>query len=484
MFNNVGRLFELMNVGIDAKCEPHEARCQLTSVVYLSSPRISTFASPSVELCTCTVIHSTLRRNLTVVHYPYFIARQSEETMVRTHENGSAQATLFFDLTTVADQSFYDRRHEHSVRDIQVMCAKLHSGIIDATLKYWLLEQELNKLRVHSTVETTQHSVRISVHFDIENIAEDDFGDYICQLRCVFAGKENSADSTGCHQEILFSVVSNSWRSDAIQSTQLSNYYEQSYQMCAQNYNKLAVIDVPTYKQTIADLEGFIVELVLVCVFVSAILFVVCCSKMMKYMRKRRRKQDIDLVGSVLETVRNSRHKRTLKYDVFLSYSSKDREWVQTLYEFLTSNNYKVCYDVVDFPYGCSIPAAIAEAVSSSHKVIAVLSPDYVQSGWTEYEVVLSMTQILTREAPHNSLLLIKYKECDIPLKLRCFRYLDYTVRSQVDAGRTRLGRIIDCIRCRTGMWSASPDSENIFHRRLTECLGKPKLDAQKEKYD
>lgn len=123
-----------------------------------------------------------------------------------------------------------------------------------------------------------------------------------------------------------------------------------------------------------------------------------------------------------------------MKYDVFLSYSSKDRLWVQsTLLKFIESKGYRVCFDERDFLLGCNLVETISTAVYESRRVIAVLSPDYLSSGWCmQLEFLLTYTRILNKEAPFNSLLPIIYRNCQIPEHVKCIRYLDYTTVTAV----------------------------------------------------
>ena len=139
---------------------------------------------------------------------------------------------------------------------------------------------------------------------------------------------------------------------------------------------------------------------------------------------------------SILQSTKNA-DKRVMKYDVFLSYSSEDLPWVQsTLLNFIENKGFKVCFGERDFPYGCSLFESIGRAVYESHKVIAVVSPNYLASRWcAEYEFVLTYTRILNEEAPSNSLLLIKYRDCQMTETMRCLKYLDYT-RTMTDSDK------------------------------------------------
>jgi len=154
---------------------------------------------------------------------------------------------------------------------------------------------------------------------------------------------------------------------------------------------------------------------------------------------------------SILQSTKNADN-RVMKYDVFLSYSSKYRPWVEsTLLNFIENNGFKVCYDERDFPYGCSLVNAIAGAVYESRKVIAVVSPNYLTSGWcAEYEFVLTYTKILNEEAPSNSLLLIKYRDCQMPETMRCLKYLDYTRTMTACDKRSVWMKVLNCVARKT----------------------------------
>jgi hypothetical protein len=206
-------------------------------------------------------------------------------------------------------------------------------------------------------------------------------------------------------------------------------------------------------------------------------------SRTIQFLAERRRNKDIGSADAVLKAVRDNRDNRTLKFDVFLSYSSADKVWVNDLYEFLKSSGYRVCYDVTDFPYGCCIPKAIADAVSGSNKVIAIVSPSYVKSRWTEMEYVMSVRQILDMEAPRDSLLPILYKPCKMPLQLKCFRYIDYSAFCLKPRSRRNIYEQICSIFFRQTREVSHPETcDENFRAKLVECLGKPQVCLKKVK--
>ena len=80
-----------------------------------------------------------------------------------------------------------------------------------------------------------------------------------------------------------------------------------------------------------------------------------------------------------------------MTYDAFLSYSSCDREWVRgSLLKLLEDNGYKICYDERDFQFGRNLFQEIERAVYTSHKVLAVVTSDYLKSHWCMEEYWLT----------------------------------------------------------------------------------------------
>src|SRR5919106_3324337 len=81
------------------------------------------------------------------------------------------------------------------------------------------------------------------------------------------------------------------------------------------------------------------------------------------------------------------------KYDVFVSYSSKNKEWVRKIFvPTLENAGLKVCDYYRDFDVGAPIVMEMERAILESRKTIPILSPAYLKSGWTEFESLMLQT--------------------------------------------------------------------------------------------
>ncbi len=113
------------------------------------------------------------------------------------------------------------------------------------------------------------------------------------------------------------------------------------------------------------------------------------------------------------------------EYDVFSSYSSKDKQWVRgELLPALEKHGLRVIIDFRDFRPGAPSIKEIERAVLSSRKTLLILTPDYLHSQWTEFENLL----LQTLEPSNQTLRLIPLlkEKCDLPLRLRMLTYVNF----------------------------------------------------------
>jgi hypothetical protein len=127
-------------------------------------------------------------------------------------------------------------------------------------------------------------------------------------------------------------------------------------------------------------------------------------------------------------------------YDVFLSYRQKDpdRAWVRkVLLPRLDAAGLRVFIDVRDFVLGASIVTETERAVLQSRYTLAVLSPAYLTSNFTELESVLS--RHLGLENRQRRFLAVLREPCDPGLDIRARLWLDMTDDAEFEERLERL---------------------------------------------
>lgn len=79
-----------------------------------------------------------------------------------------------------------------------------------------------------------------------------------------------------------------------------------------------------------------------------------------------------------------------MKYDVFISYSSKDQKIAEGICGYLESNGYRCFVAYRDIPRGVVWASAIAEAIDESQMMVVVFSKDFNLSSQTDREIELA----------------------------------------------------------------------------------------------
>src|SRR5215472_14614891 len=80
-------------------------------------------------------------------------------------------------------------------------------------------------------------------------------------------------------------------------------------------------------------------------------------------------------------------------YDVFISYSHTDEDWVRgQLLPWLERAGVKVIIDYRDFDIGIASIKNMERAVDNSRHTLVVLTPAWVNSEWAEFESLLIST--------------------------------------------------------------------------------------------
>lgn len=109
---------------------------------------------------------------------------------------------------------------------------------------------------------------------------------------------------------------------------------------------------------------------------------------------------------------------------VFVSYSHDDSEFVDRLILDLRVSEIPATYDKWLLNVGDSIIEKIAQAVTNADAVIAILSPNSVQSNWVKKELALAMTGEIERQG--IKLFPAMIGDCTVPAVLSDKLYADF----------------------------------------------------------
>ena len=113
------------------------------------------------------------------------------------------------------------------------------------------------------------------------------------------------------------------------------------------------------------------------------------------------------------------------EYDVFISYSSTDKDWVwDELLPVLERNNMRVLIDSRDFRPGSPTVIEIERAIQISKKTLVILTPSYLERSWTQFELMIVQTLDPTNQK-RRLIPLLKTKT-DLPPRLGFITYVDF----------------------------------------------------------
>ncbi len=122
-------------------------------------------------------------------------------------------------------------------------------------------------------------------------------------------------------------------------------------------------------------------------------------------------------------------------YDVFLSYSSKDRTRVRQLAEHLQNVGLRVWFDEWIMRGGDEVLHNIEKGLAASQSLVFCMSPHSIQSDWANWE---KNTPSLRSPSNHEGRFIpLLLSDCEIPKELERYKYVDY--REHTDAALVAL---------------------------------------------
>ena len=131
--------------------------------------------------------------------------------------------------------------------------------------------------------------------------------------------------------------------------------------------------------------------------------------------------------------------------DFFISYTSADRAWAEWIAWQLEEAGGTVVIQAWDFRPGSNFVQGMQEAAKGTERTIAVLSPDYLTSLFTQPEWQAAFTQDPTGEK--KTLLPIRVRECELKGLLAPTVYIDLENLREAKAKEL----LLDGVRCASG---------------------------------
>src|SRR5215213_5821597 len=131
---------------------------------------------------------------------------------------------------------------------------------------------------------------------------------------------------------------------------------------------------------------------------------------------------------------------RTKKYDIFISYSSKDKRFVEKFAHELELKGISVWFDHWEMKPGDRLRDRIQDGINNSRYFLVVLSGNSVGASWVKHELDAAMM----RELSENNVVVLpllygKIEDTNIPQDLKGKHYLDVRKSKNIPVALAKL---------------------------------------------
>jgi hypothetical protein len=280
-------------------------------------------------------------------------------------------------------------------------------------------------------VAHTGNALRINIYYDY-NVKV--YGDLFCVIKLVDLHNKLLAKIRGntvrccsifcddkCYRDYLRMISARSWDIIDDMVAQYVHHF---------NASKINP-GIEMIKDLRADMELIFVQstiLILVIALVVCMCVVLCCVRIEQSRLEKNKRNRLRLLESLKLMEDSGELVKEMKYDIFLSHSSKDRTFIErVLLPKLESFGYRCCYDPRDFAIGQPIIHSIAHAIYSSHKTLTLFSKNYMKSRWcVDHEFMMVYFRIINDYGPTDSLIIMEYQPCNVPEVLTKQNFVDW----------------------------------------------------------
>jgi tetratricopeptide (TPR) repeat protein len=161
-------------------------------------------------------------------------------------------------------------------------------------------------------------------------------------------------------------------------------------------------------------------------------------------------------------------------YDVFVSYSSRDKQWVRgDLLERIEKAGLRVFIDFRDFKRGAPSIKEMERGVTVCRKTLVILTPDYIESEWCEIEGI--MLQTLSPANRDLRLIPLLKTSCEKPLRIGALTHIDFRDSADFDLAWRQLLAALEA--------PAELPAEKVIPTEIQEELDTAKSFTDADKY-
>jgi hypothetical protein len=135
------------------------------------------------------------------------------------------------------------------------------------------------------------------------------------------------------------------------------------------------------------------------------------------------------------------------KLNVFISYSSRDTEVAQKIYNHLSSfDRIKPMLDRIDISPGDQIVEKVTKMIRSAAKLVVLISPSSIRSSWVAFELNAALYQHLTQRGRSNVIPVLVEPIAELPAEFHVIDDLEYVSFTAGDPEDIALQAIVSAI--------------------------------------
>ena len=143
------------------------------------------------------------------------------------------------------------------------------------------------------------------------------------------------------------------------------------------------------------------------------------------------------------------------EYDVYVAYSEHTEELFWVIYtlraKLENEHGLKLCMHHRDFIVGEDLVDEIIEKIDSSNKTLIILSPHFLNDGWSQFEVRMAITKMVSER--RDSMVIVIFKPLEQAVT-KLPKLLTMLIKKEI---------YIE--------WTDDPDGQKLFWRRLVDSI-------------